>query len=167
MTAQEWARITRCAAARRRTESGRAELCYHDEGLRRSALSVARRELKLAVCAALHGGASSTTSPRRRAPQPTDHLADTARGSCASKGLADDAPARRGWPRNVRADQPGARRARYSRLPELHAAIAGYTRERRGRVQASACPGEIAGQLIPLADELERLVTRLQRQDTR
>ena len=50
-------------------------------------------------------------------------------------------------------------------FPELQAAVAGYTRERRGRVQGLAWPGEIARSLVRLADELEQLAVRLQRQE--
>jgi hypothetical protein len=50
-------------------------------------------------------------------------------------------------------------------FPELQAAVAGYTRERRGRVLALAWPGEIARSLIRLADELEQLAVRLERQE--
>lgn len=50
-------------------------------------------------------------------------------------------------------------------FPEIQAAVVGYTRERRGRVQASGWPGRIARSLIHLADELEQLVERLQRQE--
>lgn len=47
-------------------------------------------------------------------------------------------------------------------FPEIQAAVVGYTRERRGRVQASGWPGGIARVLIALADELEQLAPLLE-----
>jgi hypothetical protein len=49
--------------------------------------------------------------------------------------------------------------------PALQAAIAGYARERRGRVQASPWPGAVARSLIHLADGLEHLVARMPRRE--
>lgn len=45
--------------------------------------------------------------------------------------------------------------------PAIQAAVVGYSRERRGRVQASRWPGRVARQLIHLADELEQLTARI------
>jgi DNA-binding MurR/RpiR family transcriptional regulator len=50
-------------------------------------------------------------------------------------------------------------------FPALQAAIVGYSRERRGRVQASSWPGEVARSLIRLADELEQVLAQLARQE--
>lgn len=46
--------------------------------------------------------------------------------------------------------------------PDLHAALAGYARERRGRLRANELPFEVAGDLLNLADELERLARVLE-----
>jgi hypothetical protein len=45
--------------------------------------------------------------------------------------------------------------------PELHAALAGYVRERRGRLRASRMPFGVARDLMRFADELNKLLDSL------
>lgn len=51
--------------------------------------------------------------------------------------------------------------------PATHAGLAGYTRERRGRLAPADYPARVARELLELAGEAERLAELLERRDTR